>query len=117
MHAWEHSACSTAAGWERHQLLGETLQDLVHAWHSYRDERATNHPWASLPWVKASTHVQGVQQGLGDHSENIRKSMWEFGADVVVVMLEEAVQQALLPEDLSQLLPPLQGQPGKRKTE
>lgn len=43
--------------------------------------------------------------------------MREFGADVVVVMLEEAVQQALLPENLSQLLPPLQGQPGKRKTE
>lgn len=38
--------------------------------------------------------------------------MWEFGADVVAVMLEEVVQQTLLPEDLPQLLPPFQGQPG-----
>lgn len=107
-------SCWVARG-KRYQLFGENPQDLVHAWHSHRGGHATKHPQTAMLWVKASTHVQGVQQGFGDHGEHIRKSMWEFGADVVAVMLEEVVQQALLPEDLSQLLPPFQGQPGRRK--
>lgn len=69
-------------------------------------------PGAALLGDKANTHVEGVQQGLGGHFGPVGKSMWEFGADVVAVTLEEAVQQTFLPEDLSQLLPPFQGQPG-----
>lgn len=62
--------------------------------------------------IRAHTHVQGVQQGLSGHPGPVGKGVREFGADVVVVTLEELVQQILLPEDISQLLPPFQGQPG-----
>lgn len=62
--------------------------------------------------AEANTHIEGVQQGLGGHLGPVGKSMREFGADVVAVVLQEVVQQTLLPEDLPQLLPPFQGQPG-----
>lgn len=85
---------------------------MVHAQHRHGDGHPTKRPGATPLGGKANTHIEGVEQGLGGHLGSVGKSMREFGGDVVAVMLEEAVQQALLPEDLSQLLPPFQGQPG-----
>lgn len=81
-----------------------------------QDRQRDGHP-TELPRDTAQTHIEGVQQGLGGHPASVGESMWEFGADVVVVMLEELVQQILLPEDISQLLPPFQGQPGTSNKE
>lgn len=85
---------------------------MVHAQNRRGDGCPTNHPRAAPLGDKANTHIEGVQQGFGGHFSPVGKSMWEFGADVIAVMLEEVVQQTLLPEDLPQLLPPFQGQPG-----